>query len=214
MRAVAATVVYLLLAHTGTLTGRAELRVAAAALLVGLVLLVLRGWPWLQLAVLAVVGACFAFAAEPARLLLYAPPVLVPLLLAALCARSLRRGRQSLIERVIWHLHGRPAALSDKHRRYARAVTVYWCLVFVAMAAGNLALALLAPPATWSWFGNVIAYALPPLALIAEYGWRKHVFPEQQYRNLFDFLARVARLVPVLARDLRGDVDATHPVRP
>jgi uncharacterized membrane protein len=216
MRALALTgsVLYLVLVHAATLTGREPLRVAALAVLVALLLLVLRGSPWLQAGLLLAVAACLALAPAPVQLLLYAPPVLIPLLLGALVARSLRPGRQPVIERIVWHMHGQPATLDADHVRYARAVTVYWCVVFVLMAATNLAVALLAPAAVWSWVGNIGTYLMPPLALVAEYAWRKRVFPVQQYRHLFDYLGRIVRLGPILAAELvdAGRAAATAPV--
>lgn len=206
MRAAAAlgSLAYLALVHGASLTGVAGLRIAALLVLVMLLLLVLRASPWFQLLLLVAIAACFLLAPAPVQLLLYAPPVLVPLLLAGLVARSLRPGRQPLVERIVWHMHGHPATLDQRHRDYARAVTVYWCLVFVLMAAVNLVLALLAPPALWSWVGNVGTYLMPVLALLAEYAWRKRVFPVQQYRNVFDYLGRLVRLGPTLAADLVG----------
>lgn len=200
-----ASLAYLILAHTAALTGWQLPAVTAVAVLVAMTLILLRGLPWLQLALLASVTACLVFSAQPMRLLMYAPPVLFPLLLATLFGRSLRPGRQPLVERIVWHLHDRPAALDDDLRAYARGVTVYWCGVFVFMAALNLALAVAAPVAVWSWIGNVAAYAIPLLAMLAEYAWRKRVFPVQRYDNLFVYLRQMVRLGPTLARDLGRD---------
>lgn len=218
MRAVLASLAYLALAHAATLTGRAELRIAAIVLLLAMVLTALRGMLWLQALLLFAVGGCIVLAERPMQLLLYAPPVLFPLLLAGLFARSLLPERQPLVERIVWHMHDRPEALSSAHCRYARGVTVYWCAVFVTMAAVNALLAIFAPLEVWSWVGNIAAYLMPPAALLAEYAWRKHVFPVQPYRNLFDYLIRIVRLGPTLARDLghdwrRDEVDGTPTVR-
>lgn len=219
MRAVAVSLLYLGFAHAATLTGRVELRYVALVLLFALLFMALRGMPWLQLAGAGGVVACVAFVDEPARLMMCAPPVLFPLLAAGFFAGSLRAGRQPLIERVVWHMHGRPDELDPDIRRYARAVTVYWVAVFVLMAAVNTALAALASPAVWSWGSNIASALLPVVAMLAEYAWRKRVFPVQQYRNLFDYLACVVRVGPVLMRDLAGGYPAAHddaarPVRP
>lgn len=219
MPALIASIAYLALAHAGTLTGRIELHAAAIALLLILILVSLRGVLSAQLGLGAIVAACLYFAEQPMQLMLYAPPVLFPLLLAALFGRSLLPGRQPLIERVVWHMHGQPEHLDQAHRSYARGVTLYWCLVCTAMALLNLILAIFASPAVWSWVGNIATYLMPGVALIAEYAWRKRVFPVQQYRNLFDFLLRVIRLGPTLVREVghdwrREDDDATPAVRP
>lgn len=205
MRAVLASLAYFALAHAAALTGRMELRIAAIVLLLSLVLLALRGVFWLQIGLMAAVGACVFLTSEPTQVLMYAPPVLFPLLFAGLFGRSLLPGRQPLVERIVWHMHDRPESLSAAHCRYARSVTVYWCVVFVLMATINLLLAIMAPIDVWSWFSNVAAYSLPLVALLAEYAWRKRVFPVQPYRNLVDYLVRIVKLGPTLARDLGHD---------
>ena len=208
MIALLASLSYIGLVHAAALTGRVELRYAALVLLVGLALYALRALPRLQLVLAAALAAVALLARDGLVLLLYAPPVLVPLLLAALFGRTLAPGRQPLIERIVWHLHGRPERLSDRHISYTRAVTVYWCAMFVLMAAVNGVLGLLAPPALWSWVGNIGTYLLPPVALLAEYAWRKRVFPVQQYRNVFDYLWRIVRMGPTFAAEL-----ARNPLR-
>lgn len=219
MRAVAISLLYLSFAHAATLTGRVELRYAAVVLLIVLLFMALRGMPWLQLAAAAGCAACLAFVDQPAQWMMFAPPVLFPLLAAGFFAGSLRAGRQPLIERVVWHMHGHPDELDPAIRAYARGVTVYWVAVFAAMATVNLLLAVFASPAAWSWGSNVVSALLPIVAMLAEYAWRKRVFPVQQYRNLFDYLARVVRIGPMLARDLAAGGstahdDAARPVRP
>lgn len=218
MRVLAVSLLYVVFAHAATLTGRGELRYVAVMLLVALLFLALRGMLWLQVATAVALAATAAWVDEPARLMMFAPPVLFPLLAGGFFARSLRSGRQPLVERIVWHMHGQPAVLDGDIRRYARGVTVYWVAVFVVMAMINLALAVFATPAGWSWGSNIASALLPVVALLAEYAWRKRVFPVQQYRNIFDYLARVVRLGPTLARDFGHDwqadpADATRAVR-
>ena len=202
MLLVVATVTYFLLAHAATLTGSSLLQLLAVGLLLLMVLVMLRGSPWLLVLGVMAVAACGLLTADPVQWLLYAAPVLFPLLFAAAMARTLAPGRQPLIEQVIWHLHGQPAQLDARHRRYARAATGYWVAVLVVMAGMNLAAALWADPVTWSWIGNVISYAVPAVAMMLEYIVRRRVFPVQPYRNFPDFLVRLVRIGPALARDL------------
>lgn len=202
MLLVIATVAYFLLAHGATLTGSATLQWLAVGLLLVMVLVMLWGSPLaLVLTVVALVAGA-VLAPDPLQLLLYAAPVLFPLMFAAAMARTLAPGQKPLIERAIWHLHGQPEQLDARHRRYARGATWYWVAVLVAMAAMNLAAALWADPVTWSWIGNIISYAVPGLAMVLEYMLRQRVFPVQPYRNFFDFLIRLVKIGPALARDL------------
>lgn len=205
MIALVAAVVYLLLAHGATLTGSPGLHLAAVVLLVAGLLLMLHGRPLLQGLLVLSIGALVYLADEPGQWLLYAAPVLFPLMIAAGIGRSLLPGRTPVIERIMWHVNGCPPQLDARHRRYARGATVYWCLVLAAMALMNLALALYADRVTWSWLSNVAAYAVPAVAMLAEYAVRGLCLPRQGYRNLFDFLIRLVRLGPTLARELAQD---------
>ena len=48
----------------------------------------------------------------------------------------------------------------------------------------------------WSWFANFATYGVIGGLFCGEYLWRKRVFPQQPYRNFFDFLRQMARLGP------------------
>lgn len=205
MIALVAALVYLVLVHGATLTGSQGMHLAAVALLVAGLLLMLSGRRLQQLLLLAAIAVLVALTDDPGQWLLYAAPVLFPLMIAAGIGRSLRPGRTPVIERIMWHVNGCPEVLDRQHRRYARGATVYWCLVLLAMALMNALLAVFADPVTWSWISNVASYAVPVLAMLAEYAVRGRCLPRQGYANLADFLIRLFRLGPTLARELAAD---------
>ncbi|MCK9488678.1 MAG: hypothetical protein M0Q42_04660 [Xanthomonadales bacterium] len=205
MIALVAAVVYLVLVHGATLTGSQGLHLAAVALLVVGLLVMLHGQRILQLLLILAVAGLIGFTDDPGQWLLYAAPVLFPLMIAAGIGRSLLPGRMPVIERMMWHVNGCPEELDRQHRRYARGVTLYWCLVLVAMALMNGLLAIYADPVTWSWISNIASYAVPVLAMLAEYAVRSLCLPRQAYRNFFDFMIRLIRLGPTLARELAAD---------
>ena len=205
MIALIAAVVYLVLVHGATLTGSQGLHLAAVVLLVLGLLVMLHGQRLMQLLLIIAIAGLVGFTDDPGQWLLYAAPVLFPLMIAAGIGRSLLPGRTPVIERIMWHVNGCPEELDGRHRRYARGATIYWCLVLVAMALMNGLLAIHADPVTWSWISNVASYAVPGLALLAEYAVRGRCLPRQGYRNLFDFLLRLVRLAPTLARELAAD---------
>lgn len=215
-------VVYPLLAHAAAWTGRAEWALVAGSVLALIIL-----WPalsrgrviaWLSLALCAL-GLVWLHGRQLGTLPLFAPPVLLNAFLAWLFARTLAAGRRPLIEQLVWTLHGNPDAMDAGIAPYARHLTAVWAALFASLATLSLVLALLAVPdgllsgagieppvsvplSLWSLFANVLNYVIVAAFFLLEYAWRKRRFPQQPYRNLFDFIARVARLGPAFWRGL------------
>jgi uncharacterized membrane protein len=212
---------YPIAAHLAIARGSLAWIVAALALLATSMLLpgLLQGRAaaWLSLPV--VVGALWALArvSIPA-LALYIAPVLVPAFMAWIFGRTLAAGDTPLIEQLIRLLHDdRGEEPEPAVWPYARRLTAAWTIFFIALASTNLSLAALAepdglllanglhPPLTvpqywWSLFANVIGYALVAVFFAIEYAYRRYRFPQQPYRNMFDFLIRMGAAMPKLLR--------------
>jgi uncharacterized membrane protein len=178
-----------------------------------------RPWAWLLLAVL--VALLWRLASSPlATLPLLLPPVLFVGWVAWVFARSLRRGRVPLITRVVAPLYGRaPTTLDPALQRYARGLTAAWALLLSTLCLANLALALFSvpggllarlgvqpplavPDVHGSLFANLLVYAVVGGFFLGEYAWRRRRFPQRPYRDLPDFLRRMAALGPAFWRDV------------
>ena len=105
-----------------------------------------------------------------------APSVLLDLTLALGFGISLRAGQVPLIVRIV--RAASPRELEAPMQRYLRGVTAAWALFFVAMAAGSVLLALLAPFAAWSFFVNVLFWPLIGAMFVGEYLARRAFFPQ------------------------------------
>lgn len=129
-------------------------------------------------------------AAKFAQTLIRLPPVLVPLMLALLFALSLMPGRTALVTRFVELTEG-PAP--DDVRRYTRALTWVWTLVFLGLALEATLLALFATPQLWSLFTNGLNYLFVALTFVVEFAIRRHYFPDRTRGGLLTFMGRVAR---------------------
>lgn len=177
-----------------------------------------RAWAWILLA--ACGALLWRLAQGPlATLPLLLPPVLFVGWVAWVFARSLRRGRVPLITRVVAPLYdSTPAMLAPDLRRYTHGLTAAWALLLSLLCLANLALALLSVPGGLlarlgvppplavpgvhgSLFANLLVYAVVGGFFLGEYAWRRRVFPQRPYRDLPDFLRRLAALGPVFWRD-------------
>ncbi|MGH8178752.1 MAG: ketosynthase [Steroidobacter sp.] len=214
---------YPVFAHLAIARGSVVLAVAALGALAAAALLpaLARGriGAWITAALFAY-GCWRISQARIPELPLYAPPVLVPAFMAWIFGQSLLRGRTPLIAQLIRHMH----TTSDVEPEpgvwaYARTLTWGWTLLFVTIATVNLVLAALAKPdglllasgitprvavpqEWWSLFANVIGYLLVAAFFVIEYAWRRHRFPQQPYRNMFDFFRRMLIAMPrLLGRD-------------
>lgn len=212
---------YPFLAHSAALSGGPWLAAAATLDLALLALAepLLRGRvaAWAALPVVAFLTARIAGGPQALLPLLLAPPVFAALV-AAMFARTLRRGRVPLVGRIAATLDGAAwDALPAPVRAYTRRVTLAWAALLAALAAVDLALALAAVPggvlarlglaspfavreATWSWFANIGDYAVIGGFMLAEYGYRQLRFPERA-TGLWTFLRRMARLGPAFWRE-------------
>jgi uncharacterized membrane protein len=210
------SVAYLILANLAAFTHRPTLMLAAvAALALALLapaLLAPRAIAWITVAPVALL-LHWLYRHGLAVLPLYAPPVLINVLLAWTFGRTLRAGRTPLIYRFVLLLHAGEAPPNPAIRCYATRLTLIWTAFFVLMALVNLVLALCAVPAgilisagieppvripqsIWSLFANGLNYALVGLFFIVEFFWRRVRFTDQPYRGIIDFLRKLSKVAP------------------
>lgn len=150
-------------------------------------------------------------------MLLYVAPVLAPTFLAWFFGHTLSSGRTPFIAQLVHIMHQGREPPEPAVWPYARSLTRAWTLFFITLASINLTLAALAephglllsagvrPPFSvpqywWSLFANVIAYLAVAAFFVIEYAYRRRRFPEQPFRNLYDFLQQVAAVMPRLLR--------------
>lgn len=221
--ATACALAYPVAAHTSIILGSLPWVIAAlvlislSLLLPGLLARSLIAWTVAPL----VAAALYALARTGSPVIpLYVAPVLVPGFLGWVFGHTLAAGRTPLISQLIRALHTGIDPPPPAVWAYARRLTLAWTVFFVWLAAMNLVLALLAepeglllahgihPPVTvpqewWSWFANVIGYALVAVFLVIEYAYRRRRFPEQPYRNMFEFFKRMSAALPGITRQMR-----------
>ena len=209
-------VTYPVSAHIAIARHSEALTIASVALLAALMVLpgLARGSRTAWLAVPLIIAGIFQLIRlHAASLPLYAPPILIPGFMAWVFAQTLAQGRMPLIERYVRLMHDPGEQLDVAIRDYARRLTEIWAALLATISLLNLALALLAvpaglllalgieppvpvPQAVWSLFANVLNYLILAVFFVAEYAYRRHRFPQEPYRNIFQFIRRVVALGP------------------
>lgn len=214
---------YPVLSHVASLRDSGAWAALALLSLVVLCLLVplaqRRAWAWLS--VLIAVPILIGIARSSfGWMLLLAPPVVFPLLVAWGFARSLLPGQTPLISRIVDALYQRAAMpMTRALQRYTRRLTAAWAIVLTSLAGLNLALAMSAVPngllaafgiqpwwplshEQWSWCANVADWGLIGGFFVLEYVVRGWIFPQRPYRNVFEFMRQMGQLGPKFWREL------------
>lgn len=215
----ALAIAYPLLAHVASDRHQHPLAALALADIAVIVLwrplLSQRAWAWAWLVAIAATLSWLALMHYALPVLLLAPAAIIGLA-GVVFARTLRT--VPLITRMVAALDGIPPAdLSPQLHRYTRNLTAAWAGLLATLALLNLAAAMLAVPngllasvgitaplaitqAQWSWVGVFNVGIMIGFFLI-EFAIRQRRFPGR-YKNLLDFLQRMARLGPAFWRDV------------
>jgi uncharacterized membrane protein len=208
---IALGVAYPLIAHAAVVSHNPAVTTASLAVLAALVMLprLARGSVLMWCAVPLVIAALgLLWRLHAAWLPLYATPVFVTLFAAWVFWHTLAPGETPLIVRLARLLHA-PEDPGPEIESYARNVTLAWALLLSGLSLLSLTLALVAEPngillmsgvrppftvrlETWSLFANFLNYAIAAGFFLVEYTYRRRRFPQQPYRNLFDFVRRAA----------------------
>ena len=216
-------IAYPVLAHLASVGGDggwAALAMADIALLLLLEpLLKRRAWALTVLA-LCLLGLWWVSLTRYALLPLLATPVVFVALACWLFARTLQSGQVPLITRIVRGLYAQAdMPMTPALYRYTRQLTFAWALLLGGLALANLALALCAVPSgvlvqlgyesvvtvtdeQWSLFANLLNYGIVGAFFIAEYWYRKRVFPLRPYRNAVQFIQQMGKLGPSFWNEL------------
>jgi uncharacterized membrane protein len=122
-------------------------------------------------------------------------PVAIHLIFFVLFARSLRPGTVPIVTRIAKAMN---RELDADEASYTRTVTAAWSGFFLLMAAMSAYLALYASDLVWSWFVNVISYALLATFFLVEFAIRRRVLAKRVDHGFLEFLLRLKQI------DLRG----------
>ncbi|PYG04402.1 putative membrane protein [Thioalkalivibrio sp. ALE21] len=122
--------------------------------------------------------------------LIHAVPVLVPGLIAALFARSLRSGSTPLITRYALEMG---ASDSPAVHRYTRIITAIWASTCALLALVSAGLSLFAPTTVWAVVANGLNYLLLGVLFMLEYPLRARFLPDEPREGFVAYLMQLAR---------------------
>ncbi len=118
-------------------------------------------------------------------------PVTAHVVLFGLFAVSLQQGATPVITRLAAAMR---SELSTEEVVYTRGVTIAWTAFFLVMAILSGGLAFFSSDTTWSWFVNVISYALVALFFVLEFRVRQLILGSRVDYGFVDFLLQLMRI--------------------
>lgn len=209
------------LALAGGLSHRHVLSIAAAALL--LLAWLPAAWRrrsiaslgvWLALAALLLVPSLFGHA----ELALMALPVVFLAGIGSVFARTLRRGAEPLVTRLVRVIEGESRADLPGVRAYTRGVTVFWACLLGTLAMLSLVIALFAVPGGWlavagvavpvalpgsllAWYPEAGCWIVLLAAFVGEYLFRRWHLRHIPHPGVKRFVSQIVRRWPELLRD-------------
>lgn len=180
---------YPLLAHLATLVHSEALAWAAMTVFFAVPLLpaLLRrqASAWLTLViVMSALSACAA--THVARYLMYLPPILIPLSVLTVFARSLRAGHTPLVTQVAQSIRG---PLPPELLSYTRHVTQCWVVILIMQAIGSMLLAVYATAEFWSLMTNIVLYLILAAVFALEYAYRRWRFRHLEHESFPTLIA-------------------------
>ncbi len=176
-------IAYPFIVHAGVLTGVSW---PALALLTLLLILQFQPMRTLHQSLLAVsVALTLAWLVkDSADIVLYAPPLLIILLLLGLFTRSLLPGNKPLISRIAQLMHKEPSA---ELLRYTRAVTIGWVIFLSLMLLEVIGLTLFTSQEQWSLFTNFYNYLFMAVFFLLEFILRRFFVAPSERMSLRHF---------------------------
>ena len=124
------------------------------------------------------------------RLILYFPPILLPLLLWSIFYRTLGENQVPLVTQIGTAVHGE---LPPELQAYTRQVTAVWSYLFAAIAIFSTLLPLIASETVWSLFTNFLNWALISILFVGEFIYRQYHFRSMDHPSFWQYLLIVVR---------------------
>jgi len=123
-------------------------------------------------------------------ILIYIPPVVIPMALLVLFLQSLGKDQIPVITQFANKMA--EDNLGQEQIDYTRKVTQLWVIVFAVMVVEAIGLAIFARLEIWSWFTHIGNYGLIGFVLVIEFIYRKRRF-KQKGSSFKQFITALAK---------------------
>jgi len=123
------------------------------------------------------------------QMIIFLPPIVVPLMLAYIFGKTLIGNQQAFITVMAQKMRRMP--LGKKEIQYTRKVTYLWLIFFLATVLEDIYLAYFTSIETWSYVTNFLNYILVAIMFVVEYIVRKIILPDLAHPSFFGFIKKL-----------------------
>ncbi len=149
----------------------------------------LQGYKWLATGLLLLSVAISAILIYKARLVVFLPPVLIPLALAYVFGKTLMGQQTAFITGIAQKIRATP--LVEKEKKYTRFITYMWVLFFLFLAIESMVVAVIFDMETWSYITNFLNYILVVFFAMFEYLLRRIVLRHLEHPCFISFIKQL-----------------------
>lgn len=118
-------------------------------------------------------------------ILLYVPPIIIPIFIAIGFLTSLQAGREPIVTAIGEASRG---PLSQPMRKYTKQVTQLWTGLLITMAITNFSLALIGNDVLWSFITSFLNYVIIIVVFISEFIYRKIRFKDHNHPSFIEYI--------------------------
>lgn len=120
------------------------------------------------------------------QLIIFLPPILIPLTLAYIFGKTLLGNQQAFITVMAQKIRSTP--LIEREIKYTRIITYLWVIFFIVISVEALYLAFFSDITTWSYVTNFLNYILIAAMFVVEYVVRRIVLSEIEHPGFIGFI--------------------------
>lgn len=127
-----------------------------------------------------------------AQLVVFLPPVLIPLALAYVFGKTLMGGQTAFITSIAQKIRTTP--LAEKEKKYTRFITYMWVLFFLFLSIESMLVAFFYDMETWSYITNFLNYILVVLFVMFEYLLRRIILKNLEHPGFIGFIKQLIKV--------------------
>jgi len=126
------------------------------------------------------------------NLVLYLPPVLIPLVVAVIFAKSLIGDNDAFITNIAKKI--RDNDVSKKELKYTRILTFIWAVFLTLIAIEAVIVAFVTDIKTWSYVTNFLNYIAIMVFAVIEYFIRRIILNHIEHPGFIGFIKQLVRV--------------------
>lgn len=152
----------------------------------------LQGYKWLAMGLLLLSVVISMVLIYQAQLVVFLPPILIPLALAYVFGKTLIGKQTAFITTLAQKIRSTP--LVEEEQKYTRFITYLWVLFFLFLAIESIVVAFVYNMEIWSYITNFLNYILVVIFAMFEYLLRRIILSKLEHPSFIGFIKKLIQV--------------------